>query len=76
MTSLCTARTVKAYFANGTLPDDETRCDVDEELFATKSDFDTAVAEMNAEDARLATALNGLGKIFTIMATGRDMAMP
>jgi hypothetical protein len=66
---------VKAYFANGTLPEDETHCDVDEELFATKSDYATTVAEMNAEDARLAIALKGLGQVFTAVATGRDMAM-
>lgn len=53
MDSLCTARTVRAYFADGTLPEDEAHCDVDSALFPSAN---AGMKFVDGEYASLAAA--------------------
>ncbi|KAI0645977.1 alpha/beta-hydrolase [Trametes meyenii] len=55
--SLCTAKHVRAYFMNGTLPEPGTVCEVDELPFVGSA---KDVRAMSAEDAELLDALKGL----------------
>ncbi|CCM00183.1 uncharacterized protein FIBRA_02211 [Fibroporia radiculosa] len=59
--SLCTAKYVREYFINGTLPEEGTICDVDELPFLGLVGGDVErMATMPAEDERLLNALRGL----------------
>lgn len=54
--SICTAKAVRAYFVNGTLPEEGTVCEPDELPFVGKKDLKV----MSAEDEELLDALRGL----------------
>ncbi|KAH9895109.1 alpha/beta-hydrolase [Cubamyces lactineus] len=58
--SLCTAKHIRAYFEDGTLPDPGTVCEVEELPFIGRT---KDVAAMSAEDARLLEALEGLSAV-------------
>lgn len=73
MPSLCTARTVHAYFANGTLPENEAHCDVDVDLFPKEGGVAVKAAGMNAQDAEFTMKLARIGETLTTMRTGRHM---
>lgn len=54
--SLCSAKYIRAYFQNGTLPDDGTVCEVDEvPLLARHS-------ELSEDDRRLLDALKAFAR--------------
>ncbi|OBZ70732.1 hypothetical protein A0H81_09435 [Grifola frondosa] len=57
--SLCTAKHVRAYFENGTLPKEGTVCEVDELPFVGAVGAEK-VSAMSAEDMELLDALRGL----------------
>ena len=59
--SLCTAKHVRRYFEEGTLPDDGTVCDVDELPFVGKRD-PSGLQSLDAEDFRLLDALTSLSQ--------------
>ncbi|KAH9840062.1 alpha/beta-hydrolase [Rhodofomes roseus] len=58
--SLCTAKHVRAYFENGTLPDEGTVCEVDELPFV--GTIHGEVDAMSAEDRELLDAFRSLGE--------------
>ncbi|KAI0665891.1 alpha/beta-hydrolase [Trametes maxima] len=59
--SLCTAKHVREYFVNGTLPEPGTVCEVDELPFVGKVPVGgSAVRALSVEDAELLDALKGL----------------
>ncbi|TFY68086.1 hypothetical protein EVJ58_g1231 [Rhodofomes roseus] len=59
--SLCTALHIRAYFENGTLPQEGTECEVDELPFIGRVN-DKEVNMLSAEDAELLDALRGLSR--------------
>ena len=67
--SLCTARAIRAYFDDGTLPEEGATCEVDELPFVGARDVG-AMRALSAEDMELLEALRGLGE--TIHNLGRD----
>ncbi|KAH9939165.1 alpha/beta-hydrolase [Amylocystis lapponica] len=67
--SLCTARRVRAYFDDGTLPGSGTVCEVDELPFVGAVDRPAAVS---AEDAELLGALRGLREGAAALAASRS----
>ncbi|KZT09845.1 alpha/beta-hydrolase [Laetiporus sulphureus 93-53] len=58
--SVCTAKHLRAYFENGTLPEDGTMCEVDELPFVGV--VEDRVNAMSVEDRGLLEALRGLAK--------------
>lgn len=56
--SLCSAKYIRAYFQNGTLPDDGTVCEVDEVPFIGE----TLTAELSEDDRRLLDALKAFAR--------------
>jgi len=59
--SLCTAKHLRAYFENGTLPEEGTVCEVDELPFVGKVNSEKVNA-MSVEDRELLDALRGLAE--------------
>ena len=56
--SLCSARYIRAYFQNGTLPEDGTVCEVDEVPFIGE----TLTRELSEDDRNLLDALKGFAR--------------
>ncbi|KAL6404980.1 hypothetical protein AUP68_11819 [Ilyonectria robusta] len=48
--SLCTAKTVRAYFVDGKLPDTDTICDVDIPLFSGSDGWDAVLEQLAADE--------------------------
>lgn len=69
--SLCTAKTIRSYFVNGTLPEPGTICEPDVKLFSEET-LDEVLAPLanltkrsfGTEDAMLLTAVKSLGGKF------------
>ena len=57
--SLCTAKHIREYFVNGTLPGEGTTCEVDELPFVGKVG-DEVVRALTAEDEELLEAMRDL----------------
>ncbi|TDL16249.1 hypothetical protein BD410DRAFT_731629, partial [Rickenella mellea] len=61
-TSLCTAKHIREYFRNGTMPPTGTICNVESSIFGGPPQLNT----WNAEDQELIRALDGLHQNFVI----------
>ncbi|KAH9925565.1 alpha/beta-hydrolase [Fomitopsis serialis] len=64
--SLCTAKHVRAYFENGTLPVEEAVCEVDELPFI--GSVHGGVDAMSVEDREVLDALRSLGEAISMMS--------
>ena len=49
MGSLCTARAIRSYFVNGTMPAKGTVCPVKAKLFTGESGWDTVLKELKQD---------------------------
>ncbi|KAK1223678.1 hypothetical protein PQX77_013436, partial [Marasmius sp. AFHP31] len=65
--SVCTAKVVREYFVNGTLPEQGTICPMDGTLFDDGSATNTTSRRdlMSAEDAELADAVRELARQYS-----------
>ncbi|KAI0661312.1 alpha/beta-hydrolase [Cubamyces menziesii] len=64
--SLCTAKHIRAYLENGTLPDPGTVCEVEEVPFVGRVNEAATAMHMSEEDRRLLEALEGLANVVPI----------
>ncbi|KAK8086209.1 alpha/beta-hydrolase [Apiospora phragmitis] len=69
--STCSARTIRAYFQNGTLPAPGTHCDQDHELF---EDYRHPPVRAEEEDEGLASAVSELSRKADLGGRARRMA--
>ena len=67
--SVCTARVVRAYFEEGTLPEEGTVCEPDELPFVGRV---SSVQARSEEDERLLEALRGLSKVVPMFCARRS----
>ncbi|KAI0634191.1 TAP-like protein-domain-containing protein [Trametes polyzona] len=63
LSSLCTARNVQAYFANGTLPESGTICQVDEMPFPSAANSTVLSRRESADDRKLLESLQHVRKV-------------
>lgn len=63
-TSLCTHKAVRAYFQNGTLPEEGTVCETESNIFYGGNDFMAYIdkSSMTAEDVAILEASSALHK--------------
>ena len=60
--SMCTAKYVRQYFRDGTLPPEDTVCEVDSPIFKPDFQEDKVLEPLSAEDASLRESVKDLSE--------------